>query len=146
MTVILDFKKWCKGKLIVFFVFLSLGSFAQDIAASTLLWEADQVTDLQTQATLPYACKFKTQNNQPIEWIQKKGARTSSYVITGTVGTWTDISAPGMFTYLVSKGGNMGKMTMEKSLAGIFITVDLSKVGGYTFKQRFRIKSVQPAN
>src|SRR5882762_399388 len=63
--------------------------FSQNIASSNLVWEADQVTDTQTQKTNAYKAKFKTNKSTSIEWIQKNGEKSSVYTVTGTEGSWT---------------------------------------------------------
>jgi hypothetical protein len=135
-----------KIQLTLLFALLSIGTFAQDLSTATLVWEADQVTDLQTQTTLPFSCQFKTHGLQAADWIQKNGARVSTYAVTGTEGTWADIGTNGSFTYLLSKNGNGGKMTIDKSTAGTFITLDFSKTGEYVFQQRFRVTTVRSVN
>jgi len=137
---------FCKIQTIMFlfFVLISVAtSYSQNIATSNLTWQASEATDLQTQKVMTYEATFKTNGTQVVEWIQKDGERTSTYTVTGTEGTWPDISATGMFTYLLTRNGKASRMAFERSEGGLFVTLDFTQPGGPAIKQRFRIQSVQ---
>lgn len=120
--------------------------FSQNITTSNLVWEADQVTDLQKQTTTKYIAKFKTNETQSVEWIQRKGQMSTRYEVTGTEGSWVDISKPGSITYLLARNGKSAKMTLEKNSSGIFVTLDFSVPGEFTSIQKFHVQSIQPEN
>jgi hypothetical protein len=132
--------------LSVLLLFLALPCLSQNILTSNLIWETDQVTDLQNQITTAYKAKFKTSASRSVEWIQRKDQMNTRYEITATEGSWNDISKPGSITYLLSRNDKVVKMTIEKNATGTFITLAFSVQGEFTSQQKFHVQSVQPEN
>jgi hypothetical protein len=132
--------------LSVLLLFLALPCLSQNIITSNLVWETDQVTDLQNQITTAYKAKFKTNANRSVEWIQRKDQMNTVYEITATEGSWEDVSRQGSITYLLSRNGKSVKMTIEKNATGTFITLDFSVPGEFISQQKFHVQSVQPEN
>jgi hypothetical protein len=116
--------------------------YAQNIRTSNLQWEADQVTDKQTNKTSAFSCVFKTTPNS-VEWIQKKGELKVQYSIISTEGEWDDLNARGTITYVIERKGKRSKIIFMRSASGLFISLDFSQPSAQTFVQQFRIKSVE---
>ncbi len=116
---------------------------SQNISTSNLTWQAVETTDLQTSATTTLKCLFKTNANQSVEWIQKKGEMKGLFTVTSVEGNWSNVSTAGSIIYRLQRNGNSCKMTIEKNASGTFITMDFSKSGEFTSLYRFKIISVQ---
>lgn len=127
-------------------LFLASPCLSQNIKTSRLVWETDRVTDLQNQTSTAYNGKFKTNANQSVEWIQRKGQMSTLYEVTNIEGSWKDVSTRGSITYLLTRNGKSVKMIIEKNSSGIFITLDFSVPGEFTSIQKFHVQSVQPEN
>ncbi len=124
-------------------LFSTLSLHAQNIARGTLLWQAEEVTDLQTATNKQMSCQFRTQSNSSVEWIQKDGALKSLFTISSVDGQWADVSTLGTITYALERNGKTAKMILEKTASGTFITMDFSKPGEFVSKLRFKIMSVE---
>ena len=128
------------------FCFVTFSSFpaaAQNVSQETLSWQADQVTDLQTNASVSMKCIFKTIGDGQVEWIQKNGTLKTTYNVTTAQGSWSNISQPGTITYTLARNGKTFKMILERSGPDITVTLDFSKAGEFTAVRRFRIVSVE---
>ena len=115
---------------------------AQDIATTSLTWKVNQLKDLNTTASMPYMCSFNTGGGNQIEWLQKNNFNTT-LTVTGTTGTWANVSATGEKVYSISIDGEPGKLTFEKDATGTYITLDLSQGGGKHLKHRYTVAKVE---
>lgn len=125
------------------FALFPMMSLCQNISQNTILWEAIEVTDLQTASTTALACQFITATNTSVEWIQKKGTLRTFYNVASVEGRWSDVSSPGSITFSLQRNDKHCKMTIEKTVSGTFITMDFSKENEYTSRLKFKIKSVK---
>jgi len=114
----------------------------QNIASANLHWTSDQTTNLRSQETTQYVSSFITRGTSSVNWIQKNGQVNTSYSVTGTDGSWTDIETNGSFIYYLSRDGKGGRLTVERDAGGFFITLDFSESGQHSIKQKFRVTSV----
>lgn len=119
--------------------FLAAG---QSIVNSTIVWEADQTTDLGTGTSTTISCQFISTGSQSVEWIQKKGTVSTTYAVTSVTGSWADISSNGSVTYQVSRKGRDMKMVFEKDDTGTFVTMIFEQNNAVS-RLRFHIKSVR---
>lgn len=122
---------------------LVIPSFGQDIAKKVVIWEAEEVTDLQTGTTTEMACQFITTTNNSVEWVQRKGALKTTYAIASFEGKWPNISQSGSITYYLKRGGKNCNMSIERTGADTFITMDFSQKNEFTSRLKFKIKSVR---
>jgi hypothetical protein len=127
-------------------LFFASSGLSQNIKTSKLIWQIDQVINLQNQTSSAYHAIFKTNADQSVEWIQKKGQLNTQYEVTGIEGNWVDLSTQGSITYLLSRNGKPVRMIMERNPSGIFITMYFSVQGQLTAQQKFHVQSVQPEN
>ncbi|NBP67814.1 MAG: hypothetical protein EBU52_03635 [Cytophagia bacterium] len=128
-------------KILLLFIFSVITMFVngQNIASANLTWDVDEVTDLQTQTTIPYKATFKTNASSSVEWIQKEGALATLYNVVATEGTWENISSYGSFTFLLNRNGKHCRLTVEKDVGGTFITLHFETVENKNYRQRFRV-------
>lgn len=132
-------------KLICTCIFLlasHLVLLGQDISATSLRWTCTQTTDLRTQASAAYNCVFITEGAQRVTWLQRNGQVSTAYTVTGTEGSWVNVSSNGSFTYLVSRDGKTGRLILQRSDNEITILVDFSESGQHNIKQSFRVSEV----
>lgn len=97
------------SKRILLLVSLSLVCsvcLSQNISSEHLTWEAVEATDLQAASTVAMKCLFKTNANKTVEWIQKKGEKTSLYTVTAVEGSWPNVAKTGTITYALERNGN----------------------------------------
>jgi len=121
-------------------------SRTRDISQEKLAWNSDQATEQRSSSAMSYSCSFKTDGRQSVVWIQKNGQRTTTFTVRGTEGSWTDVSQPGSFTWLLTYDGRIGKMTAVKNESDTYIILDFSESGEHAVHQKFRVHSVQPYN
>lgn len=115
---------------------------AQNISNSTITWEAQQVTDVESASTKLMSCQFVTKSGTTVDWVQKDGEMKTTFNIVETTGNWPDVSAAGTITYTLERKGKSCRMIIERSESGIFVTLDFSKLNEYTSHLRFKIESV----
>jgi hypothetical protein len=118
-----------------FFTFiLCLTSYAlqaQSITSDTLRWNASGFKDLVSNEVVNgVTSQFITYGNQKIEWLQGGGSFVSTFTITATSGTWSNISNTGSMTYSISGEQLTGQMTFVRSVSGV--TVELTFTTGTT--------------
>jgi hypothetical protein len=126
----------------VLFLLIASVAFSQNITTSTLSWEADESTDVQTNKSIAYQGVFKTIGTQSVVWIQKNGQRTSTYTVQSTSGLWANVADNGTFTYSLQGNEKACTLTLEKSNAGILALLSYPQPGTDPFIIRFHIKSV----
>ncbi len=135
---------YLKAPFILALHLASMCCVAQNIATSNLQWSSDQTTNLRTDQSTNYSCSFKTQGASTVLWVQRNGQVVTAYSVTGTTGEWQDVGIAGFFTYLVSRDGKSGKVTVEKGGSGTFITLDFGEADTHGIRQKFHITSVSP--
>jgi hypothetical protein len=118
-----------------YFIFiLCLTSYtlkAQSITSDTLRWNASGFKDLVSNEVVNgVTSQFITYGNQKIEWVQGGGSFVSTFTITSTSGTWSNISNTGSMTYSISGEQLTGQMTFVRSVSGV--TVELTFTTGTT--------------
>jgi hypothetical protein len=118
---------------------------AQDIKTTTILWEADRVTNKQTGANHTFHCSFKTSSGQ-VEWIQKKGELKTIYTIISSEGTWSDINQMGIMVYTLERNGNRFNITFARANGTVTVAIDFSTANKAEAVQEFQVTNVQVLN
>lgn len=132
--------------ILLFANFLASPGLSQNIKTTKLVWETDQVINLENQTSSVYNAKFKTNASQSMEWIQKKGQMNTLYEIARMEGSWEDISTQGTISYLLTRNGKSINMIIEKNSSGTFITMDFIVPGQLPSRQKFHVQSIKPEN
>ena len=120
-----------------------IAGVSQSVLTDSLSWEAVEVTNLQTMVTSPSKCLFQTSDGTVL-WIQRYGALTNTYAILTSTGTWPSVLANGTISFQLSRNGKASTMVVERTNAGVFITMDFSVAGEFDSRHRFKIISVKP--
>lgn len=115
---------------------------AQDISKSKVTWRATEITGQGTPSSKPMSCEFVTNASRSVQWVQRKGALTTQFRVTGTEGSWANIASYGTFNYQLDYNGQPCRMTLERSSAGIFIVMDFIKNGQTASQLRFAVNAV----
>ena len=125
---------------ITLFCLLTKIACAQNMSTQKLNWSVNQLLDLNTNKSSGYNCTFATKGNDAISWTQK--SYVTSLTVTGTSGTWTDVSKTGKVIYQVNWEGSAGTLTFERDTTGLWITIDIDQGSGSRLKQRFTVAQV----
>jgi len=124
-------------------LFLSVGiAAAQNISEASIRWTCDQTTDLRTDSTGTYACAFITQGSASISWRQRNDEIVTHYTVTGTEGTWTNVSQEGLFTYFLSRDGSAGRLIIQRTGGQVTVLLDFSESGAFNIKRKFSVSEV----
>lgn len=131
------------GLLLPFFLLLlSTRTVGQNIASTVLIWKTDKSTDLKTPSAIPYQAEFRTNKTQTVEWIQKGGEKVTVYTVTGTEGSWPDVTKDGKFKYFLSRNNKAYVMSLEKNGAERTITFMFLSEGENPYTLSFHVQSV----
>jgi hypothetical protein len=125
---------------------ISASTFSQNVATADLVWRCDQATEQRTSSTISHNSTFKTSGTRSVVWLQRNDQFATTFTVTGTQGTWGNISNDGSFTYLLRRDGATGRMTVQRSGTNVSITLDFNESGEHNVSQKFRVQSVQPSN
>lgn len=130
--------------LATFLVLVSVArpSGAQDIAKTTLEWNTVEATDERSQGKFNHQSVFRTHGTDRVVWLQKNGTHTTTYQIASVEGEWLDVSKSGAVVFHLRHDGKKGLLSVERTAAGIFLTLDFSQSFEFGVKQRFKIQSV----
>lgn len=116
--------------------------FSQDITKSEYTWKASQVTDGRTSSTKASYTEFVTHGLTSVDWIQKNGELKTTFRITGTEGSWSNINNQGSITYLLEYENRSCKMRFERAASGLSISMDFGSEGAGTTRLTFKVDSV----
>jgi hypothetical protein len=112
-----------------------------NILSQTRTWNSATGVDLQTNDTLSVQMKFISYSADKIEY-HDPSANVQVFDIAGTTGTWTNIAQPGSMTYQVTFLNQNGLIIIERTTAGVFLTIDMTG-GGSGIKIRYSINSIE---
>jgi hypothetical protein len=119
-----------------FLLFFSLQLQAQAIKTDNLRWSVSKFYNEEIAETSTNASVFES-TPQKVTWIQKNGARVYEFEITGTDGSWPDVTGDGEFTCNILFRGNSGtiKFSRRQGVTTIEtnIQVDGKNILPYTF-------------
>jgi hypothetical protein len=119
---------------------------AQDIASSHLRWTVNQLTDLNTGKVQSYSATFETNGTQSIQWIQKNGSNASQLAVQNLTGSWTNILNNGQVMYTILWEDLPGTLQIERSNAGMTITIDVGLENGKRMHNTYTVSAVNPIN
>lgn len=115
---------------------------AQDISSVSLRWTCTQTTNLRDGSTSAYLCTFITRGTGSVTWLQRNGQVATHYVVSGTEGNWPDVSQNGQLTYRLSRDEKTGQLIVERTAAGVTLTLDFTESGEANIKQKFHASEV----
>ena len=119
-----------------FLLSISFQLQAQAIKTDNLRWSVDKFYNEEIAETVTNSSVFET-TPQKVTWLQKNGARVYEFEITGTDGSWPDVTGDGEFTCNVLFRGNSGtiKFSRKQGVTTIEtnILVDGKNILPYTF-------------
>lgn len=135
------------GMCLLFSVGTTLSVDAQDIRKDKLVWIVTSTTNLKTSDQFTYQCVFKTNRANKVQWIQKRGQKTTEFSGTALEGEWNDILTNGSVTYNISQDGIGGTVTFARTGGGLpVITIDFSQGSEHGIRQQFLVAQVQLDN
>lgn len=112
-----------------------------NILSQTRTWNSTAAVDLQTNDTLSVQMKFISYSADKIEY-HDPSASVQVFDVTGTTGTWTNIAQPGSMTYQVAFLNQNGVISIERTAAGVFLTIDMTSAGS-GMKIKYSINSIE---
>jgi hypothetical protein len=116
--------------LLLFFLLLPLMTKGQDALQAGLTWQSSQLAKDQVTVALPSV--FTTGPGE-IVWSQNQGAKVYHLTVTGTSGTWTDVTTPGTITFQVTLGPRSGTLVIRRDASSFTLTLTLPDRPVYVF-------------
>lgn len=114
---------------------------AQAIKTDNLRWSVSKFYNKEIAETVTNASVFET-TTQKITWSQKNGARVYEFDITGTSGSWADVTGEGEFTYNISFRGNSGTLKFTRMQGVITIETNIPVSGKNILPYTFTVNSI----
>lgn len=106
-------------------------------------WMSDAGIDLVSGDTITAEVIFTAVDSQTVQLNTGKFTQTLS--VTGTTGTWSNLSQQGSITYYVMLHDTSGTMLFKREASGVSIMLDMSNAEGGIRHQYF-IHSLQVIN
>lgn len=130
--------------LILLAVAAPVGVMAQsgNILTQTRTWNSETGVDLVTTDTVSVQMEFTSFSADRIEY-KSPGGSVQIFDITSTEGSWTDISQTGSIIYHVTIHNQNGIIILERTAAGVFLTVDMSAAAAGGIKMKYTISSIE---
>lgn len=104
---------------------VSVKAQSGNILTQTLTWHSVKGYDVIAADSVTATMQFKTVTTDRIEHRNHDNV-LQTFDVTATAGSWTNISLEGSITYTVSHIGVQGTIKVERTVAGVFLTVDFS--------------------
>jgi hypothetical protein len=123
--------------LLLIFCLIALRVNAQitDPRYSQITWSVSKVINLdKLEDQFQFNCKFITEGDQPIKWVQTGAAGTTEFTVTSIEGEWGDVSLPGTVTFHVSLDGTVGSIIIIKESGKTYLTMDIGEGARYKFE------------
>lgn len=122
---------------------LALAGKSQSIQSSQLSWSVSGIHDLRTDTVTQTVSRFDTSPGL-LKWIQKNGAYVYEFNVTGSSGSWPDVSSTGQFVFQVQFRNYSGSIVFKRTSSGITIEPDIRKNGQNMFPYSLNCSSVTP--
>jgi hypothetical protein len=134
-----------KTLFILFFAVILTAGAAQaqtlSIKTDSLVWNVNQLLDAAQNATSDYTAQFISYGKSKIVWAQHDNYN-NVFTVTGTSGSWNDLSSKGSFQYNVNLNGKSGTITFARTATGLQITTTLTDSGKNALPYVFYVNSV----
>lgn len=118
------------ASILLFFLLLPVWAKGQDALQAGLTWQSSQMTKDQVQVALP---SVFTTGPDEIVWSQNQGAKVYHLTVTGTSGTWADVTTPGTVTFNVTLGPRSGTVVIRREASSFTLTLTLPDRPVYLF-------------
>jgi hypothetical protein len=129
--------------LILWVFSLQLSAQTSDPLSNQITWFANKAINLDKPGDqFQFSCKFITEGNKPIKWIQTGPVGTTEFIITSTAGVWKDISKDGKISFQVSQDELNGSVDIVRLKGKIIFTMDM----GVGSRYKFEISNYQKTN
>lgn len=115
--------------------------FSQNPVTSELKWTVSKTIDQLTNEEVVQAGVFISRGDT-IDWVQSEGARTYTFIVTGTEGSWEDVGSNGQITFQIKRGGVTGSIWFRRETELLSIEMKLMKDGQVTRSLKFITESV----
>lgn len=102
--------------------------FGQHVNKDLLEWSASGFKDNSTGGDFANGCKFITEGNKKITWVQDSGKSRVDWNVYSTTGVWADVSKDGKVTHRFRDGQLSGEITMQR-VGGVY-KIDVNITGG----------------
>ena len=86
----------------------------QSIASSTISWSTTKTFNVTTGETSPESSQLISYQQSKVEWKAESGALKYSFNVTGTSGSWADVSQDGEIIYKVRNADFNGNIYFSK--------------------------------
>jgi hypothetical protein len=103
---------------------ISAGVIAQDIQSSTIEWSSISTFSVQAGTYVDEITKVVTTPDQ-ITWYDKDGIAQETLSITGSIGSWSNVSNNGSIFFKVASGDDLGIVQFSKSSDKMTIRINI---------------------
>lgn len=108
--------------LILFMLLGSIVTYSQNILTSTIQWTCTQTFDAQQGLMTDEITKIVSSPTQ-VTWYDSNDVVKDTFEISGTEGSWTNVSNNGSVTFTVSSGEDRALIQFTKQNSNISIRI-----------------------
>ena len=129
--------------LLIFFIcFFEASPLAAQQPVPHSKWSVSQALDLGTGRTIAYHGTFVVTDSE-VRWQQRNQAVDYVFIVTGSSGTWPDLTADGTAALNVVFRGQPGTVTFSRTGGVAQIRVRINASGGEIFPFQFIADAIQ---
>jgi hypothetical protein len=111
--------------VLVLVISSNVKSVAQNIASTTIAWNAERVFNATTGQWMEQATSIVTYGNSRIEWKNSNGSIRSRFQVIELIGEWSNIGSEGHVQYEITDGANSGTITVRKEGGEIKVLISI---------------------
>jgi hypothetical protein len=114
-----------------------------DPLSNQIVWFANKAINVDKPGDqFQFNCKFITEGNKPIKWIQTGAIGTTEFIVTSIAGEWKDVSKDGKISFRVTQNELIGSVDIVRLKGKTILTMDLGEGSRY----KFEISDYQKSN
>jgi len=110
---------------------------AQNILTNHIDWYSSSSSELHNNIAMSVASKITTGVGNVIS-LERDGV-TTTFNVSGTTGTWTNISNDGLMVYNVKYQNRSGVITVQRANGAVSVTIDFTVSAPEAMKQKIVI-------
>jgi hypothetical protein len=121
---------------------ITLATQAQNAQTDTLTWSSQRSIELESSTPVQQHASVVIYGSSRIDWIQHNVNRTYRYKVTGTEGSWPQVTTDGQITYFIQYGNITGTVVCRRQQGIASIEFTLTKASQVIQRLHFDIESV----
>jgi hypothetical protein len=131
-----------RNYILILLLLLTSTAFSQSVTTRDITWNSAKSVELHSSVDVNQSCKLVTRSNKQVDLVQSNGT-TLTFLISSITGTWSDPNTNGSITYKVTYQSRPGKITIQRTAAGIVANIDFTESAANALQQKILIDSFQ---